>query len=91
MATIKEPVGSRQSITFSGLSSLAAGTYVESSSAYVFNTNQPINAVIEVNAGVSSAPTANRPQVAIFLRISMDGTNHSTGPTSCTSATRDPN
>ena len=71
--------GTRTSVTASGLSSLANGSYV-TSSAIVFNTNKPVDAVIEFEATPGTVATPK--QAALWILPSMDGTNFGTGGTS---------
>ena len=89
MATIKQIVGARTSLTVTGLSTLASGTYV-SSSAYPANTNQPLDVIVEVDVATTNTPTGNK-QVMVFVQESLDGTNFRSGPTSGTTTTDEPN
>lgn len=90
MATLKQPVGSRTSVPFTGtaLSALASGTYVRSTNPITFNTNQPTNAVLEVNIETSNTPTGNK-QVLVFFQESLNGTEFQSGPSSGTDAARE--
>lgn len=89
MATIKQIVGSRTSLTVTGLSTLASGTYV-ASSAYTANTNQPLDVIVEVDVATTNTPAGNK-QVVVFVQESLDGTNFRSGPTSGTTTTDEPN
>lgn len=90
MATVKQVVGTRTSLTFSGLSTLASATYVRNTTAYACNTNQPLDVIVEVDVETTNTPTGNK-QVAVFVQDSLDGTNFRSGPSSGTTATREPN
>ena len=89
MATVKQIVGSRTSLTVTGLSTLASGTYV-SSSAYTANTNQPLDVIVEVDVATTNTPAGNK-QLAVFVKESLDGTNFRSGPGSGTTTTDEPN
>lgn len=89
MATVKQIVGTRTSLTVTGLSTLASATYV-ASSAYNCATNQPIDVVVEIDVATTNTPAGNK-QVVVFLQESLDGTNFRSGPTSGTTTTNEPN
>lgn len=89
MATVKQIVGTRTSLTVTGLSTLASATYV-ASSAYTANTNQPLDVVIEVDVATTNTPAGNK-QLLVFVQDSLDGTNFRSGPTSGTTTTDEPN
>lgn len=89
MATVKQIVGTRTSLTVTGLSTLASATYV-ASSAYTANTNQPLDVVIEVDVATTNTPAGNK-QLLVFVKDSLDGTNFRSGPTSGTTTTDEPN
>ena len=82
-------VGTRTSLTSTGLSTLASGTYV-ASNAYTANTNKPWDVIVEVDTATTNTATGNK-QVVVFLQESLDGTNYRSGPTSGTSTTDEPN
>lgn len=90
MATFNPTLGTRTSLAFSGLSTLASGTYVQNTTAYNCNTNKPMNVVVEVEVATTNTPAGNK-QAVVFLRESLDGTNFREGPTSGTTTTREPN
>jgi len=92
MATIKQIVGTRTSLAFTGsaLSTLASATYVQNTTAYDCTTNQPIDVVVEVDAATTNTPSGNK-QLVVFVQESLDGTNYRSGPTSGTTTTREPN
>lgn len=90
MATSKQVVGTRTSLSFSGLSTLASATYVQNTTAYNCSTNQPIDVAVEVEVATTNTPSGNK-RVNVFIQDSLDGTNFRTGPTSGTTTTREPN
>lgn len=92
MATVKQPVGTRTSLAFSGttLSTLASGTYVQNTTAYDCSTNQPVDVIVEVDAATTNTPAGNK-QLKVFISESLDGTNYRSGPTSGTTVTREAN
>lgn len=90
MATIKQIVGTRTDLAFTGLNSLASATYVRNTTAYDCSTNQPIDVAIEIYITPGNAPTGNK-QVLAFIQESLDGTNYRSGPSSGTTATDEPN
>jgi hypothetical protein len=89
MATVKSVLGTRTSLTVTGLSTLASATYV-ASNAYNCATNQPVDVAIEIDVATTNTPSGNK-QVVVFLSESTDGTNFRSGPTSGTTTTREPN
>lgn len=78
-------VGTRTSLTVTGLSTLAAATYV-ASSAYNCDTNKPIDVLIEIAAATTNITTGNA-QLCAYLQESVDDTNFRSGPTSGTTTT----
>ncbi len=89
MATTYNPaVQTRTSLTVAGLGTLASATYCVSST-YTLNTNKPADLFLEVNIATTNTPSGNK-QVLVFAQVSLDGTNWTTGPTSSTSATEEP-
>ena len=89
MTTLKQSVGTRTSLTVTGLSTLASATYV-ASNAYTVNTNQPLDVIVEVDVATTNTPAGNK-QVVVFVQESLDGTNFRSGPTSGTTTTDEPN
>lgn len=89
MATVTQPVGTRTSLTVTGLSTLASATYV-ASNTYTANTNKPLDVIIEVQAATTNTPAGNK-GLKVFIQESLDGTNFRSGPTSGTSTTDEPN
>lgn len=88
MATITAPAGTRTTLTTSALNSLASATYVNAGTIDI-SAVDPIDMVIEVEA--TPGTVASLKQLLVFLQVSMDGTNYSTGPTSGTTTTDEPN
>lgn len=92
MATVKQIVGTRTSLAFTGttLSALASATYVQNTTAYDCTTNQPLDVIVELDIATTNIPAGNK-QIVVFIQDSLDGTNFRTGPTSGTTTTREPN
>lgn len=88
MATIKQVVGTRTSLTTTALNSLASSTYV-SCGTIIHNTNQPLDVLIEVTA--TPGTVSGNKQLLVFAKASLDGTNQSTGPETGTSTVNEPN
>lgn len=88
MATIKVEAGPRNTLTTTAVNSLASATYV---SAGIIDVSaiDPLDIVIEVE--ITPGTVSGNKQVVVFARVSMDGTNYSTGPVSGTAATDEPN
>ena len=87
MATVKQVVGPRTSLTTSALNSLASATFV-SAGTITHDTNQPIDVMIEVTA--TPGTVSGNKQLVVFAKVSLDGTNYSTGPESGTTTTDEP-
>lgn len=88
MATITAPAGTRTTLTTTALNSLGSATYVNAGTIDV-SAVDPIDMVIEVEA--TPGTVSSLKQLLVFLQVSMDGTNYSTGPTSGTTTTDEPN
>ena len=88
MATIKQVVGTRTSLTTTALNSLASGTYV-SCGSITHNTNQPLDVLLEVSA-LPGTVSGNK-QLLVFAKASLDGTNQTTGPDTGATTTDEPN
>lgn len=88
MATIKAIVGTRTALTTTALNSLASATYV-SAGTIDLTTPDPLDVLIEV--AVTPGTTSGNKQLVVFARVSLDGTNFTTGPVSGTTATDEPN
>ena len=87
MATVKQVVGTRTTLTTSALNSLASATFVNAGTI-THNTNQPIDVLIEVTA--TPGTVSGNKQLVVFAKASLDGTNYSTGPESGTTTTDEP-
>ena len=85
---INPTIGTRTSVTVTGLSTLANITYV-AGSVVTHNTNKPFDYVYEVNVATTNAVAGNK-QVKVFIQASLDGTNFTSGPTSGTATTDEP-
>lgn len=87
MATVKQVVGTRTALTTSALNSLASATFV-SAGTITHNTNQPLDVLVEVTA--TPGTVSGNKQLVVFAKVSLDGTNYSTGPESGTTTTDEP-
>ena len=87
MATIKQVVGTRTALTTSALNSLASATFV-SAGSLTHNTNQPLDVLVEVTA--TPGTVSGNKQLVVFAKISLDGTNFTSGPESGTTTTDEP-
>lgn len=87
MATVKQVVGSRTSLTTTALNSLASATFV-SAGTITHNTNQPLDVLLEVTA--TPGTVSGNKQLVVFAKISLDGTNFTSGPESGTTTTDEP-
>ena len=85
---INPTVGTRTSLTVTGLSTLASATYVLSN-AVTPDTNNPVDVVVEVILATTNTPTGNK-QAVVFIKPSLDGTNYLSGPESGTTTTDEP-
>lgn len=90
MAIVKQLVGTRTSLAFTGLATLASATYVQNTTAYDCSVSQPLDVIVEVDAATTNTPAGNK-QIVVFVQDSLDGTNYRSGPTSGTTATRESN
>ena len=90
MATVKQIVGTRSSLAFTGLSALSSANYVQNTTAYDCATNQPVDVVVEVDLATTNTPVGNK-QAIVFIQESLDGTSYRSGPTSGTATTREGN
>jgi hypothetical protein len=91
MSTVKLNRSTRAVLTTTAADNLGSATYV-SCGTYTLNSSGkvPLDLEIEVSNTPGTVSGAN-PQVAYFLRVSLDGTNYSTGPVSATTTTDEPN
>lgn len=88
MATISAIVGTRTSLTTSALDSLASATYVSAGTINLTATD-PLDVLVEVSA--TPGTVSGNKQVVVFAKVSLDGTNWTTGPESGTTTTDETN
>lgn len=88
MGAITAVWGTRTALTTTALNSLASATYV-AAGAIDLTTPDPLDVVIEVEA--TPGTVSDNKQLVVFAKVSLDGTNYSTGPESGTTATDEPN
>lgn len=88
MADITAVPGTRTALTTTALNALASASYA---SAGVLNLSviNPLDVVVEVEA--TPGTVAGNKQLLVFARVSFDGTTYTTGPTSGSTATDEPN
>jgi hypothetical protein len=88
MATAKQIISAPAALTVTGLSTLAAATYV--TSAQYSNVNQQSDLLAEL--AITPGTTAGNQQAVLFAQASYDGgTTWQSGPGSGTTATDEPN
>lgn len=78
---------SARTATILNLGTLASTTYI-ASTAQDLTAVLPEDVILEVEADPNGV-TTGRQQLVIFIQLSLDNTNFSTGPTSGTSATEE--
>lgn len=88
MASITRPLSAETAITIS-LDSLASSTFVESS-AVDLTAVDPEDVVVRVSVVTTSTAPVMPFRVQVYVKVSLDGTNYSTGPSSGTAATDEP-
>ena len=88
MAIVKQVVGTRTALTSTGFSTLAAASYI-ATSTYSSVTNQPLDLMVEVTAATTNVPAGNK-QVVVFAVASLDNTTFQSGPQSGSAATDEP-
>ena len=87
MAAITEPWSSLSSLTVT-LNSLASATYVAATAVDISSVDATdLMIQVEITPGTVSSDKA----VYVYLKCSWDGTNYSSGPTSGTTTTDEPN
>ena len=89
MAVITAPAGTRTSHAITGFNSLGSATYAASTASIDVSATDPIDVVVEVEA--TPGTVAGSKQILVFVKVSMDNTNFSTGPESGVTATDEPN
>lgn len=88
MAAIKQLVGTKTSITVTGLTSLASATFVAANDLDV-SADDPLDILVELE--VTPGTVSSNKQVLLYAKSSLDNTNFSSGPQSGTTATDEPN
>lgn len=88
MTTQSLPATTKTSITIS-LDSLASGTYV-ASGGYDVSAIDPYDILIEVAVVLTATATSVNKRLQVFIQTSLDNSNYSTGPTSGTTTTDEP-
>ncbi len=88
MSTLSLLAGSRTTLTTSAINSLASGTYVLAGTVDVSDTD-PVDVVVEVEA--TPGTVSGNKQVVVFVKVSMDNTNFSSGPESGSTVTDEGN
>ena|SRR5690348_13458799 len=86
-------IGTRTAFTIT-LNSLAnltyvAGTAVDFHAFFVSPNRSPLDVILELE--LTPGTVSGNKRAVLFAQISMDGTNYSTGPTSGTTTTDEPN
>lgn len=76
MATVKQTVGTRTALTFTGLPNLANGAYA-TSSAKDNTTNQPLDLIVELS--ITPGTVAGNKQALLFCLGSLDNINYQSG------------
>lgn len=84
--TISAPAGARTQYPSLTLTSVASANYVASGSLNL-SADDPLDVIIEVTA---KTPTVGNGQLKVFVQCSLDNTNWTTGPTSSTTTTNEP-
>jgi hypothetical protein len=90
MSTAKELLGTRTSLTTTALDSLAGATYVSAGTiTHASSSKVPLDCLLEVK--VTPGTVSSNKQVVVFAKVSLDGSNQTTGPESGTTTTDEPN
>lgn len=91
MSTVKSNLSTRTALTTTAANSLGSGAFISCGTYTLASSGVvPLDLEIEVN-NTPGTVTGSNPQVAYFLRVSLDGTNFTTGPVSGTTTTDEPN
>lgn len=88
MADIKANTSAASSLTITGLASLASATYAVSS-ALDLSAVDPLDVLVDIT--VTPGTVSGNKQLLVFVKVSLDGTNYTTGPESGSTATDEPN
>jgi hypothetical protein len=89
MATVTAIPQTPVSRTATGANSLANGTYVLLDTVDITAVD-PVDEIVELKVTPGTV-SGNYKQVQVYVKISLDGTNYSSGPESGTTTTDDPN
>ena len=89
--TFTQPVSSQTTLTVTGFSTLANGTYVASNDIDLTTLNS-VNGPLDLQILVEATPgsVSGNKQVVVFAQASKDGSTYTTGPTSGTTTTDEP-
>ena len=88
MAAITAIVGTRTALTTTALDSLASAAYVSAGDINL-TTDDPLDLLIDVAA--TPGTVAGNRQLIVFAKVSLDGTNFTSGPETGSTATDEPN
>jgi hypothetical protein len=88
VADIKANTSAASSLTITGLGSLASATYAVSS-ALDLTAVDPLDVLVDIT--VTPGTVSGNKQLLVFVKVSLDGTNYTTGPESGSTATDEPN
>lgn len=88
MADIKANTSAASSLTITGLGSLASATYAVSS-ALDLSAVDPLDVLVDIT--VTPGTVSGNKQLLVFVKVSLDGTNYTSGPESGSTATDEPN
>ncbi|MBK8858847.1 MAG: hypothetical protein IPN11_14535 [Opitutaceae bacterium] len=88
MTTQSLPAAAKTSITIS-LDSLASATYVAGTAVDVSSID-PLDIIVEMAVVQTATASSGNKRTQVFIQTSLDGTNYSTGPTSGTTTTDEP-
>ena len=88
MASIKQVVGTKTSITVTGLGALASTAFVASNDINL-SADDPLDVLVELE--VTPGTVSSNKQVILYAKSSLDNTNFTSGPQSGTTATDEPN
>ena len=87
MTTFTQAQGTRSASVLT-MSTLASATFI-ASSAIDLGASIPLDVTFEVECTPGSTPTGNK-QLIVMAQLSLDNTTFTTGPTSGTTATNEP-
>jgi hypothetical protein len=83
-------LGTFTSIAFTStsLSALASANYVTSTNPVDLGSTTPLDCLLELS--VTPGTVSGNKQAVVFMQVSLDGSNYSSGPTSGTTTTDEP-